>query len=98
MSTNELLGFSKIYHVKLIISQGTYKKLCSLLNFLLSIHKKLGSLILKSSFLVAGFYCICIVNVILLISIVIKCGPIMGSQILKLFTLSRASYYELSCI
>ena len=44
MSTSESCGLKKMWYVKLIVSYGTYRKLCSLFNFLLSIHKKLGSL------------------------------------------------------
>ena len=55
MSTGECFGLGKICYVKLIVSEGTYKKLCSLFNFLLSIHKKLGSLIFKVEFLGGGF-------------------------------------------
>ena len=39
----------------MIVSSRTYKKLCSLFNFLSSIHIKLGSLIVKVEFLGGGF-------------------------------------------
>ena len=56
ISTNEFfLDSAKFSMLKLIVSLGTYKKLCSLMNFHLSFHKKLGSLILKVQFLGGGF-------------------------------------------
>ena len=44
-------------YVKLIVSEVTYKKLCGLFDFLLSIDKTLAAWFQTSSFLVAGFYC-----------------------------------------
>ena len=43
-------------HVKFIVSSGTsYKKLCSMFDFLLSIYKKASNLILRLKFLSGRF-------------------------------------------
>ena len=55
MLTNEFVGFSKILHVKLVVSYVTYNKLCSLFDFLWSSQKKLGSLISQVELLGGGF-------------------------------------------